>query len=412
MKKVIVLLILLAGAVWVGLSLQHEQDIMFIVAGKSIQMKLWVAIFAVVIILALVYFVLRFVSSILNIPGWVSSLRQKRRHKYSQTKTNLGLLALAEGNWKNAERNLIQGAKAADVPLVNYLAAAKAASEQGLEEKRDEYLSLAHDATRGTDMAVGLTQAQLQFNHGQLEQSLATLKQLRSSAPRHPYVIKLLKAVYIELKDWQNLLELLPMLSRQHVSSSQEVQSLEKLAHFELLKAIPIEQTQQIKDQWDNMPKHLHHEPDIVAVYAKNLINAGQKDDAEYAMRACLKKNWDEQLVMLLGNFKSNNPTKTLSVAEGWLKSHPESSGLLLTCGKLAAQNELWGKAQRYLEACLSFDRKLEAYAVLGLIYEKMDKPALSAECFRKGMLSNQEHVLSENLIEHQPVNNQNVDME
>lgn len=406
MIKLILLLLLLAGGVWVGLSMQHEQQIMLVIAGKSIHMKMWVAIFAVAILFAIGYFLIRFLVGFFNLPSWAKEMQQRRRQKSSVVKTNMGLLALAQGQWKDAQKSLIQGAKGADHPLVNYLGAAKAASEQGLEQKRDEYLALAHEVTDGDDLAVGLTQAQLQLDHGQLEQSLATLKHLRHLSPKHPFVLKLLKTLYIELKDWSNLIELLPALNKSHVMSSEKWQQLERECYLQQTKALAQGDPKILQQHWRSMPKHLNYEPNIATVYAKQMLVSGAVDEAESAIKACLKKQWDEALVTLYGSFKSNHPTKSLSVAESWLKSHPESPGLLLTCGKLAAQNELWGKAQRYLEACLSIDDNLEAYAILGLTYEKMDKPTLSAECFRKGMLSQGARFSTDNLLEHQPAKN------
>ena len=67
-------------------------------------------------------------------------------------------------------------------------------------------IRLAHDAMPSADVAVSLTQAELQMSGGQWEQSLATLLQLKSSSPRHPQVLAMLAEVFEELADWQALL--------------------------------------------------------------------------------------------------------------------------------------------------------------------------------------------------------------
>lgn len=395
MIRLILLLLLIAGGAWLGLQL-HDQQGMVMVAfgGKSYEMSLFVGGIIGLVGFAALYFVLRLIAGFLNIPGWLKRVRETRRYKRANEKTQEGLVLLASGQWSRAEHLLIQGTKYAKYPLVNYLAAAKAASEQGLEQKRDEYLALAHTLTDDNEMAVGLTQAELQFNQGQFEQSLATLKHLRQLEPRHPFVLKLLKSSYIALKDWPSLVELLPLLKKYKLCSEQEAFALETTAYQHML------QTNDPEQVWDKVPKSLHANPKLVLTYAKALLSHNKKEEAESAIKHCLKKDWDEALITLYGQMRPINPTKALSHAESWLKTHPESPGLLLTCGTLAAQNELWGKAQRYLEACISIEPKVEAYAVLGLTYEKMDKPELSAQCYRNGILQTSASQ-SENLLEH-----------
>ncbi|WBV63404.1 hypothetical protein PGH43_00365 [Legionella pneumophila 130b] len=78
-------------------------------------------------------------------------------------------------------------------------------------------------------IAVELTQAQLQLANHQWEQALATLKHLQDLAPRHPYVLKLLMNLYEEIKDWQQLIALLPDLKKNHIISDQAFEQLQKI---------------------------------------------------------------------------------------------------------------------------------------------------------------------------------------
>ena len=54
------------------------------------------------------------------------------------------MIALAEADWKNAEKLLSSGAAESDTPLMNFLAAAKAAQAQKADARRDNYLRQAH----------------------------------------------------------------------------------------------------------------------------------------------------------------------------------------------------------------------------------------------------------------------------
>ena len=89
-----------------------------------------------------------------------------RREHQLYSKTQLGLAALIEGRWKKAERLLLAGANKTIEPLINYLAAAKAAQEQGAHDRRDLYIHKAYQLVPHAELAIGLMQAELEFKQG------------------------------------------------------------------------------------------------------------------------------------------------------------------------------------------------------------------------------------------------------
>ncbi|MEB3734659.1 hypothetical protein ULF88_12275 [Halopseudomonas pachastrellae] len=130
---------------------------------------------------------------------------------------------------------LKRSAPHAELPLINYLAAARAANELEDYPECDALLREAYETTPKADVAIAVTQAQLQIARGQLEQALATLTRLRKEHPKHLYALKLLSQVYVRLEDWHSLLDLLPELRRQKVLREEEQQALERQVHVALL---------------------------------------------------------------------------------------------------------------------------------------------------------------------------------
>jgi len=122
---------------------------------------------------------------------------------------NQGLIDLAEGRFSQSEGKLVKLIEHAENPLLNYLAAARAAQQQGNYDQRDNYLKAAHEAKPEAEIAIGVTQSDLQLASGQTERALATLMNLRSLAPKHDYVLKLLARVYSQIGEWELLAELL-----------------------------------------------------------------------------------------------------------------------------------------------------------------------------------------------------------
>lgn len=58
--------------------------------------------------------------------------------------------------------------------------------------------------------------------------------------------------------------------------------------------------------------------------------------------------------------------------AEQWLKSHPGDAVLLLTLGRLCAGQELWGKAQSYLEASIAVEPTFTAHLAAARLHERI----------------------------------------
>lgn len=90
---------------------------------------------------------------------------------------------------------------------------------------------------------------------------------------------------------------------------------------------------------------------------------------------ASLNAGWDSELVALYGECREGSVEGQIEQAEAWLAVHHDDAGLLLTLGKLCLHQELWGKAQGYLDASLSLQSGRAAYTALAQLAEKLQRP-------------------------------------
>ncbi|PCJ42975.1 MAG: heme biosynthesis protein HemY [Moraxellaceae bacterium] len=317
----------------------------------------------------------------------------KRSQRRANKKTTRGLVALAEGNWSSAEKLLSKSAKKNDTPLVNYITAAQAAHEQGKDDQRDEYLRQAHESTKGVDVAIGLTKARLQFESSQWEQCLATLMVLKNNdrSPSYAYVIKMMAEVYVELNDEDHLVELLPEIKKQKIFTKDEFLSISLQGYRGLLRqslrgASPEEELNQLRQSWIMVPKKMQNTPLLLTEYCSHLIALNANADAEKALLAFLKKDWDDSLVALYGTVKGDDVAKQLFLAEGWLKERPSNAKLLLTLGRLSLLNSQWDKARDYFEASLESRQSAAAFGELGRLLSHLGNHKSSNENFQKGL--------------------------
>lgn len=337
------------------------------------------------------YIMVRFIFSTWTMPEHLKHWRRVHKAEKARKISLKGLIDLSQGQWKKAERLLIRAVKNSDMPLLNYLSAAKAAQKQNAPERRDHYLALAYQSMPEADFSVKLTQAELQFAHGQNEQALATLVHLHRLSPKHPHIMVLLSQLYKQLRSWEDLRKLLVPLRKHAVFTEKELFEIERETYTALIQQINNNsEVNKLQQLWQKISRELKKDTDLLEIYCNKLIQLEQNDEAETILRNALRKEWQPKLVKQYGLVKSSQLEKQLTFAESLSKDHDNHPILLLTLGRLCMYNDLWGKARAYLEASIGNKEMAETYKELGLLMEYLNEQKLAAEYFRKGLFLNE----------------------
>ncbi len=378
-------------AVSAGL-LAHE-DSGYVLFGRGhYTLEISLTLFLVIVFLGYIsgYLLLRFIVNTWTMPEQLKQWRFSQKAKKAREKSLQGLINLSQGQWKKAERQLTRAVKNSDMPLLNYLSAAKAAQKQNAPERRDHYLALAHKSMPAADFSVKLTQAELQFAHGQNEQALATLVDLHSLSPKHSHIMVLLSQLYQKVKSWEDLRKLLPQLRKHKIFPDEKLLEIEHEVYIKLIENInPDKDGDKLQQLWQSISRELKKDATLLEIYCDKLIQLKNYDEAELVLRNALRKEWQPNLIKLYGLVKSSQIEKQLTFAESLSKDHDNHPLLLLTLGRLCMYNDLWGKARAYLEASIGNKELPETYKELGLLMEYLNEPELAAEYFKKGLLLN-----------------------
>lgn len=388
MKILFFLFVLLAIAT--GLTLYAGSDPGYVLLARSqwsIEMSLLDFALLLVVLFGVLYLVGRLMRRLWLIPQNMSDWRLNRSTKKARASLTQGLLRLAEGNWIKAQNQLINGLPNSDSPIINYLGAACASQALGNTEERDEYVGAAQKASPQDRFAIAMTQAHLYNWTQQHEQALATLTELRAQQPKHNYILRLLVQTYRALNDWASMAELLPDLRRYKVLAPDMIDGLELQAHRELLMiSLPSGSLEVLNRAWRAVPKTLRRHPKLIAIYCDHLIKQNKMNDAESLLREAIERERDEQLLELYGRAHSDNIAKQLETAENWLVSQPDDAHLLLAVGRLSIYNELWGKAQSYLESSIKLQPTAHAHHELGALMQRLGEPEKALDCYRRGL--------------------------
>lgn len=370
--RILILLAFLAASIWLGLLIVHHPGYLLLVAQPlMVQMPLWFAAVAFVVVFGLFYIL---IDSLDRLHFWWFSIKnwlRLRRVRQSYSKTQMGLALLLEGRFAKAERLLIKGADQGE-PLMNYLGAARAAQALHAIERRNLYLIKAMKIAPNAELAIGLTQAELDIEEKQFKQAEEVLERLRSLSRRHPAVLKLLEKVYVHLGEWDKLLLILPDMRKAKVLTQEQVDQFEKNIICEKLKAAGTKDRAELQRAWDQLSRSQRKNPSIVTAYVEQLVTFGDQAQAEDLIRYVLKYQYSAELVKIYSKFQFENINRQLVIAGAWLKMYGPQPAVLLFLGKACASIQLWGKAKDYFEQCLELEPNPEAALEYGKLLLKL----------------------------------------
>ena len=403
MKRAIYLLLALIVAVGVAFYSRHllqtQGDPGYVLLGIgnwTMETSLLIFVAALAIGFTALYFAIWALGKLIRLPGQLAGKRASKKSSKSQEALIRGLLDSAEGNWEKAEKVLIRHAANSGVPLMHYLTAAKAAQSRGAHKKRDEYLQLAHKAEPGSELAIGLTKAELHLSHNQFEEAVKSLQELNAIAPTHGAVLKLLHSTYERLEDWEGLRKLIPSLQKNKVMMEAELKLLESETYSGLLKkAAERKNPEKLKELWKTIPNHIKRVSGVHAIYFAAMIENGAGPSIEPELAGGLGLAWSETLVVLYGCIKMEDANAQLQKAESWLKDHPQDAILLRMLGRLAMRAGDFEKAGKYLMQSIEAGPSTYAYQLLGDLMSKKGDMATAAECYNKGIMVASEEIVN-----------------
>lgn len=387
MRALFILALIVLAGVAAGYSLLESGSgyVLVAIAGYTIEMPFFIALFINIGFFFVLFFLFSIVRMLLhtrrNMVGWATNQRRQR----GLNRTTQGLVAFVEGRWDFARKSLDKAAENSSTPLVNYLFAARASSAIGDAKAVDGFLKQAELSTEGADVAIGLTQAELQLQNKQYEQALATLLRVKKQVSNHPVVLNLLVKVYTELSDWQSLLKLLPAL-RHGAKSEKDVANLEQYACNELLVLAGKHGSEgALTDCWKQLPSSARKRSVIVACYAEQLIALGELELAESVLRTQLHRHYDTQLIEVYGRTVGEKPEKQLAYAEKLAKSNPDEVEVFIALARIARRMNLPEQAGKYYENSLAINASPSAYAELAALYASQGDYKKSAELYSEG---------------------------
>lgn len=370
-RLAIIVAILVAGLV-IGPDLTGRQGYVLVAAGNyTIETTVTVFLVAAVLFYLLLLFIEWLLGRLFGLShrtrGWFMGRRRRKALSYTQS----GMQALVAEDYATAEKMLVKGTKGNDLALLNYLNAATAAQAQGLEEKRDDYLRQAQEQSPGAGLAVGITQARLQYQQGQYEQALAGVRQLEQEYGAQPAILKLQKDVYQATGEWQPLLATLDALAGKGLLDADEKQALQQQAYAGWFDSTASNDgSEGLIKLWQALPRKEKYRAAILAPLCDRLIGLKAHKEAQQLLLEGLDKQTDPQLLACLTRLQLGDYHPLLSTLEKKAKkeSLPELHSAL---GQLYLKDGKPEQAEEHLQQAVALKPSARDYVLLAGLAEK-----------------------------------------
>ena len=387
MIKLFLLIAVLIAGVIVGPMLAGNQGYVLISAAhQTLEMSvttfiiLWVALLGVFFLLENLLKRLFSISSATS--GWFSTRKTKKARRL----TNEGFMKVIEGDWKQAEKLVVKGAKNSDTPVLNYLAAATAAQEQHNTNLRDEYLQHAANLDE-KNLGVALTRAKLEFADKQYEQALATLQGLRHDNPNNTILLNLLKDCYLQLNDWQPLLTLLPSLEKSGLVTAEEGALLEQQAQCGLMTHLAQQKgTEGLLTYWSDLSRKQRQQVPLITHFVAQMTTLNADNQAFTVLKEALKKNNDNTLIAQLSELQLDDTHPAIVLLEGLVRNDKQNAIAHSALAQLLIREQKWTEAKTHLEQALEIQPTLRDYGLLVNVLEQLNEHEAAEKLSRQAL--------------------------
>jgi len=377
-------LVLAAVAVGIALFARHSTGYVVIVASPyRIELSLNLLIFLIVAGYLAFYTLARLVATLVGIPARVRAYRAERARSKLRQALNDALLAFFQGRYASAEKSAAAALTGEETKGIAAIIAARSAHELGRFSEREQFLDQAKGAAPEVDQARLTTLADLLVSQERYDEALAVLNDLSARDARNLRLLKLKLQAEQAMRRWDDAIATVDALVKLGGVGPAEAAGVRRAAHLGNLNR-NAQDSAALSAYWKQLPAEMRVDPAVAATAARYHLTLGGTAEAQAIIEQALEREWNPSLVALYGEAAGTNALPQIERAEKWLRQHARDPALLLALGKLCMRQELWGKAQSYIEASLALEPTHDGHMTLAALMERIGKPQEAVLHFRR----------------------------
>lgn len=365
--------ILVLGALATGLTLLarlNDGYVLITLPGNRVELSLNFALLLLALGFVLVYLLVRMLATAIELPGRVARFRALRRRESAHGALVEALKDYFAGRYARAEKTVNRAVALGESADLGAIVAARAAHELRAPERRDGYLDQPAEDPEKPDPARAITRAQMLLDERRAEEALTALDVLPK---KHTAALRLELRARQRIGQWDSVPALIDQLEKRGVFSAEQAETERSHAWQQLIER----QSGNAADLgalWKRVPDRYRRGTAVAGAAARAFHALGLCEEAQAVIERSLAVDWDDGLVNLYGECCATDARRQIEHAERWLKDHHEDGTLLLALGRLCAHQQLWGKAQSYLEASLSVEPTYSAQFELAQLHDRLGR--------------------------------------
>jgi HemY protein len=329
------------------------------------------------------YALARFVTTLAQIPARVRAYRADRQAVRLRQSLHDALIAFFQGRYASAEKSAAAALTGEETKGVAAIIAARSAHELGRFSEREQFLEQAKGGAEELDQARLTTLADLLVSQERHEEALAVLNDLSVRDARNLRLLRLKLQAEQALRRWNDVLDTVAALAKLGGIGPAEASAARRAAHLGNL-ARASQEPAALTAYWKQLPAEMRNDPTVAATAARHYLALGSGAEAQSIVEQALEREWNSTLVSLYGEAGGGEALPQIERAEKWLRAHARDPALLLALGKLCMRQELWGKAQSYIEASLALEPTHDGHMTLAALMERIGRHQEAIQHFRR----------------------------
>jgi HemY protein len=346
-------------------------------------------IVAIIVVFIVLYAVTRIVRNIWRMPQRVAAYRARSRVAKAHASLRDAIGNLYAGRFSRAEKAARDSLAHPENKGAAGLIAANAAHRMHEYARRDEWLAQI-DATDWQDARLMAT-ADMRADGRDADGALAALLEMQSQGGRRIHAQQIALRAQQQLKNWGEVLKLVKTLEKREAIHPAVAVRLRQLAAENLLRDRR-HNADALLELWNSLSPTERHSPRLADLAAELLVALNRPQDARKVVEEALAQNWDARLLRRYPDTAGGDALPLIQKAEAWQKERPDDADLLFALGRLCLHQQLWGKAQSFLEAALkSADNeplKIRSHRALARLHEQLGDADKASEHYRQSALA------------------------
>ncbi|MEP6607515.1 MAG: heme biosynthesis HemY N-terminal domain-containing protein [Burkholderiaceae bacterium] len=390
------LLALLAAVTALFLS-ANLGNIALFVPPYRIDLSLNLALIALVLLLAAVYWTARVVQKMVDFPQQVRLYRARREEIGGSQALVETVKNFLEGRFARAEKSARAAQSSSSTAGIAALIGARAAHRMQEYTRRDEWLQSA-ELDRAIETARLVTGAEMLTEQRQNDAALSAIARLQGEGRRHIHAMRIALSANLQAGRWDDALKAVRLLKKRNALHPIAARKLKHAIYRELIVAQSHDPIA-LEAMWRLVPETERQLPEI-ALDAARLFNDSGANLGQLAIGtivAALQKSpgdWDESARRLIDEYARAQvvPARDqLERVEAWLKLAPQGSiraALQRAAGVICLREQLWGKSKTYLLESLGAERVPVTLLALAQLADAIGDRAEAAAYFKQAAVA------------------------